>query len=59
MIAILLHGDAPFGWRGFAFAALVAFALWFLFNQLAKTSLKKLKRNRGGHRKAAGKTHLI
>ena len=40
MIA-LFHGDAPFGWQGFAFAALAAIALYLAFNELAKANLAK------------------
>jgi hypothetical protein len=54
MIAMLLHGE--YGWPGFAFAALLALAMCFAFNQLAKASLKKLNRNRGRHRKSLQKT---
>jgi membrane protein implicated in regulation of membrane protease activity len=46
----LLHGDAPFGWQGFAFAALAALALVLIFNLLARSALtsrpKKRKRNK-------------
>jgi hypothetical protein len=41
MLALLLHGDAPFGWKGFAFAALGTLALCLIFNELAKAALKK------------------
>ena len=41
MLLLLLHGDAPFGWRGFALAALATFALCLFFNELAKAKLKR------------------
>jgi hypothetical protein len=41
MLALLLHGDAPFGWQGFAFAALASLALCLTFNELAKAALRK------------------
>jgi hypothetical protein len=56
MIAFF-HGE--YGWPGFAAAALFAFALVFLFNELAKASLKKLKLNRRSHKKRARKTHRV
>jgi len=47
MMAIL-HGDAPFGWQGFAFVALAVVALVVVFNELARSALtnrpKKRKR---------------
>jgi len=46
----MLHGDAPFGWQGFAFAALAVVALVVVFNELARGALtnrpKKRKRNK-------------
>jgi len=35
----MLHGDAPFGWQGFAFAALAVVALVVVFNELARGAL--------------------
>jgi membrane protein implicated in regulation of membrane protease activity len=53
MIA-MLHGDAPFGWQGFAFAALAVVALVVFFNELARDALtnrpKKRKRNKSASR---------
>jgi hypothetical protein len=46
----MLHGDAPFGWQGFAFAGLAVVALVLVFNELARGALtnrpKKRKRNK-------------
>jgi len=49
MIAIL-HGDAPFGWRGFAFAILMTLALVIIINELTRGVLPK--RPRKGIREA-------
>ena len=46
MIALLFHGDAPFGWQGFAFAALMVLALVLMFNELAKSALAKRNKKR-------------
>jgi hypothetical protein len=40
MIA-LLHGDAPFGWQGFAFAILMTLALLIVIEELTRGALKK------------------
>lgn len=45
MIA-LLHGDAPFGWQGFAFAILMTLALLLVVNKLARGVLPKRMRKR-------------
>ena len=51
----MLHGDAPFGWQGFAFAALAVVALVVVFNELARGALtnrpKKRKRNKSTTRR--------
>jgi cytochrome b len=48
MLTLFLHGDlygdSPYGWQGFAFAALLALALCLGFNQLAKAALTKLNK---------------
>ena len=46
MIALLFDGDAPFGWRGLAFAALMALALVLMFNELAKSAVAKRNKKR-------------
>ena len=46
MMALLFHGDAPFGWQGFAFAALMVLALVIMFNELAKGALAKRNKKR-------------
>ena len=46
MMALLFHGDAPFGWQGFAFAALAAVALAIMFNELAKSALANRNKKR-------------
>jgi hypothetical protein len=60
MLALLFHGDAPFGWRGFAFAALASIALCLFFNELAKAALrkrnKKPNKKRALHSRTAQKT---
>jgi len=43
MIA-LLHGDAPFGWQGFAFAILMTLALVIIIQALTRRALKKNSR---------------
>ena len=48
---IFLHWE--YGWRGFAFAALLMSALVALFNELAKRALKTNKRKK--HHKYGGK----
>jgi hypothetical protein len=45
MIA-LLHGDAEFGWQGFAFAILMTLALLLIVNELARGVLPKRPRKR-------------
>jgi heme exporter protein D len=54
-VIALLHGDAPFGWQGFAFAALAAIALYIAFNELAKATLAKWNRKRERRAKTAKK----
>jgi heme exporter protein D len=57
MIA-LLHGDAPFGWQGFAFAILMTVALVIVIEELTRATLTKLKRKRARQIKRAGKATL-
>ena len=37
---MLLHGDAPFGWRGFVFAAVLCVVLVVLVYELAARTMK-------------------
>ena len=37
---LLLHGDAPFGWQGFVFAAILCIVLVVLVNELAARAMK-------------------
>lgn len=51
VLLIFLHGE--YGWRGFAFAALLMSALVGLFNELARRALKTTKHKK--HHKYGGK----
>jgi membrane protein implicated in regulation of membrane protease activity len=57
---VMLHGDAPFGWQGFAFAALAVLALVSIFNELARSTLtrrpKKRKKKQVSERREANLT---
>jgi len=55
MIA-LLHGDAPFGWQGFAFAILMTLALVLIVNELARGVLPKRPHKRMRDAKNGKKT---
>jgi hypothetical protein len=58
-VTAFLHGE--FGWQGFAFAALAAFALVIIFNELAKAALTKSHKHkkRGRRSKTSRKTRQI
>lgn len=51
----LFHGDAPFGWQGFAFAILMTLALVIVVEELTKGALNRLRRKRARQIKRAGK----
>ena len=48
---LLLHGDAPFGWQGFVFAAILCIVLVVLVNELAAGAMKShhVKKRRPKH----------
>lgn len=50
-----VHGDAPLGWYGFAFAMLVTLVLVLIFGKLSERALTKRGRKRTRDTKRARK----
>lgn len=56
-VIVLLHGDAPFGWQGFAFAILMTLALVIILEELVRGVLPKRPRKQIRRVKHAKKPH--
>jgi hypothetical protein len=52
-MALLLHGDAPFGLQGFVICALAVLALVVFFNEIARSALTKVNRKPKPHKRRA------
>jgi len=46
LVGILLHGEPPFGWRGFIVFVLAVFFVVWLFDEMARREIKSIRKHR-------------